>query len=383
MGVGRVLTRLFPTEAMRARERHRTRLRLEALEERANPSDLTWIGINGGAWSDPSNWDQDRLPTASDTLHFGPGANTSSSDDIQNLTVFEIVCDSNYTGTISIGDVQLNVTRDFISYGQVAIGPFGPMELDVGRTFDVHGHLSTDGMLFDVPVISAGTLSLETGSSWFVNARTAVNADVEQAGTLDMVGRLDISGAYHLLPAGVVTLNGDDNDEIHYSGLTPIQLDGTVYLDGGLIASNAGVNLTGSLLESGFATVQGTLTNVSGRIDFVGGPNNSNLTVTGDFTQLINGTLIMHVWMGEINDQLNVGGVLHLGPPGTAGQGGTLTVIDAGVAGLSTFHIINVNGFEGTFTTIDLPPTVWVIGWVTNPPPSTYQYSFVLGGDGP
>src|SRR5262245_57424502 len=172
MGLGKTLaTLLLPGEA-RTRERHRTFLRVEPLEDRANPSDLVWISPTGGAWSDPANWDQGRTPTALDTLHFGPGANTSSFDDIPNLTVFEIVCDPGYSSTISIGDVRLDVTRDFISRGGVSMGPFGPVELHVGRTFEVNGHLTTDGMLFDIPIISAGTLALGAGSDWFVNAAT-------------------------------------------------------------------------------------------------------------------------------------------------------------------------------------------------------------------
>lgn len=352
----------------------RATLRLEALEDRANPALLTWVGPEGGVWSDPANWDLNRLPTSSDTLVFGPGNNTGSRDDIAGLTVDGILCQSGYTGSTFIGNVELTVTNDFVSRGRVTVSAFdGPVTLDVGGDFTVAGTLVTDGWA-DIPVITATDLVLGSGSQWWVYSETSVTADVVQGGSLDVwqtgtffQGKLDVAGSYHLLTGGVITLD-EPLDELDYVGTTPMLLDGTVYLTDGRIDSNAGVDLTGDLIGSGlYATIDGDLTNVSGTVQFVGGSNNSILTVTGDFTQLIDGTLKMHVWMGGINDVLQVGGTVHLGPRGSEGigNGGTLEVLDAGLVSTSTFDLIAANdGAVGSFTAFILPPGVSVVGWI-------------------
>src|SRR4051794_39444135 len=116
-----MLGRLFAGKTHRRTRRNNVRLCLETLDERINPfGDNVWIGPEGGVWSDPANWSLGRAPTTGDTLHFGQdqygyGANTSSYDDIPNVTVGEIDT-AGFTATINIGlygGEYLGVTNDF------------------------------------------------------------------------------------------------------------------------------------------------------------------------------------------------------------------------------------------------------------------------------
>src|SRR5262249_16803919 len=92
-GIGRRRNRCAPLP--RRGSRCRTRPRLEALEDRALPSTVTWDG--GGAtsnWFDRFNWVNDVLPVAGDDLVFPAGAahltsvNDSLSDTLFNSLTF-------------------------------------------------------------------------------------------------------------------------------------------------------------------------------------------------------------------------------------------------------------------------------------------------------
>jgi hypothetical protein len=72
--------------------RHRTRLLVEVLERRIQPSTVTWTGAGGGDWATASNWSTGKLPGATDNVvipALGSGAaimHSTGDDTVASIT---------------------------------------------------------------------------------------------------------------------------------------------------------------------------------------------------------------------------------------------------------------------------------------------------------
>lgn len=99
----------------------RRRPGLEALEDRCVPTVLTWIGPNGGLWSNPANWGG-QAPRTGDTVQFGSsfgGAVTSSVDDISGLSVAYMTIDSSF-GTTYGAAIPITLNQSLTVEGQLS-----------------------------------------------------------------------------------------------------------------------------------------------------------------------------------------------------------------------------------------------------------------------
>jgi hypothetical protein len=79
--------------------------RLEELESRHCPANISWIGgVNSdGLWSTPANWNLNRRPEAGDTIVFNPGSNhPDSTADIQAGLWDTIKISGGYNGSLTI-----------------------------------------------------------------------------------------------------------------------------------------------------------------------------------------------------------------------------------------------------------------------------------------
>lgn len=92
----RATRRTTTIERPKAR-RSAVRARLELLEDRVQPSTVTWINPAGGDWDNPANWQdqstgQNRVPGASDDAVIDLGANnftvthSAGTDAVNSLT---------------------------------------------------------------------------------------------------------------------------------------------------------------------------------------------------------------------------------------------------------------------------------------------------------
>ena len=107
------------------------RPRLEYLEDRCTPANLTWVGAAGGLWSVPTNWSAAQVPLAADTVIFdatqGVGANTASKMDLGGVASYHVaslVTRNGYNQKITL---NVNLFVDVLSLKTVAevTGPGG------------------------------------------------------------------------------------------------------------------------------------------------------------------------------------------------------------------------------------------------------------------
>jgi hypothetical protein len=356
------LSRLFRTRKGIAR-RPRVRLRLELLDERITPyGDNVWIGPENGLWSNPDNWSLDRIPTTGDVLHFGAGqfgvgTDTTSFNDIDNLSVHEIDT-AGFTKTIWINNgISLAVEEDFVQWGTLEV--HYDASIDVGNYLYINGTLETGGDELAPATIEAGNIVVECYGTWINEAGTVTNVTANQlyqGGLLwiQTESVLNLDGAYRLLPCGTLKLDG----EFNIFSITPALINGTV-IGSGRITSTGGIviNTGGVFHVTGEMVVGGDLINNEGTIRFYNTEPRLTFTITGNYTQYILGTLDI-----DWTNSLSVGG--------TASLNGTLKV--RGEVELTGFpddpeaYLIWASSGIGDFATKDIepvPPAGWV--WAT------------------
>jgi hypothetical protein len=246
----RLLNRtLFSHRTAPTSHRCKVKLVLEELAERITPS-TTNVWVHGGTttnWSEAANWSLGHVPHAGEIIEFGAGtgfSNTDAQDDVSSITVDGIQCDSGYTGTITVNGVTLNVTGDFVQYGILTGG--GAATISVGNDFLIFGELDS----FDL-TINGGAMIVETPGFWYTIG-TPVNATVQVYGTQILPYNMNmgaevttITGSYYLGPFGSLEIL--HANEFDYSGTTSMLLDGTAVLSEGLLTSNAGITVGGTL----------------------------------------------------------------------------------------------------------------------------------------
>jgi hypothetical protein len=381
-------------------------LSFDFLEERDVPAPLVWIGDENGVWSDSSNWidfntSEHRTPEATDTLVFGElnGTNTSSIDDIPDLTVANITEGSGFDGQIDIHNSVglLDVTNNSTFYGKVivraeatfesgAIYLFGELEtqtepmvftevlhtslLNIPTTgkFSITGTTASAQMTVDV-------LTMGSGSTWDI----ATGLSVSFVGGVGSSGDITVAAATSVSVSGTWSSSGhltlDDGSTLAVSGSSPVSLSGDTTTIGSVIIDAASVqfNAPGVLeLESPFGndglTVTGDLAIQSGTVQFDN--LNTNLFVGGNFSVNL-GTLKMNVSFNQgLSNVIVVNGDVSLN------QGGAnLDIVDLDSPGPlpQIFTFITCQSGSGGFQNIFTDDTGTNAGWVSNGQSDSYQ----------
>ncbi|MBI1830055.1 MAG: hypothetical protein HYR84_01230, partial [Planctomycetes bacterium] len=278
--------------APKARRRPPTRLAVEVLEDRVNPSSFNWTGAGGdNLWENPANWDQiDHLPTIDD----------SASIATANAPIV------NQQGNIAVGFLMDSTAYDLIIHGNLTVGQ-GAM---------ISGRLVVDGSVTAASGIGntisadsldlAGQIHLAAGSQLSLFGTTSMlhtGAAIDGDGTLNNFGTLAIDGdatvnnltdAGNLAAPGVLTITGTMNWQAGALAKDAYGNPGT--LD---IAPAAALNIAGSTT----LTIDAWTINDYGTINWTGGDvNNADSTVNiasgASFTITADGA----TWHDSLND---------------------------------------------------------------------------------
>ena len=111
---------LMPARRPAVPQSRRARPRLEVLEDRNAPAMLTWAGAAGGLWSVGGNWTGGTgvAPANNDTLLLAK--NTSSQDDIANLSLFKLDIQNTYKSTLTLAqDLTVTGTVNMAGAGKI------------------------------------------------------------------------------------------------------------------------------------------------------------------------------------------------------------------------------------------------------------------------
>jgi len=348
------------------------RLCLEVFEERTVPTTLTWIGPNGGSWSEPANWSTDTVPTTGDDLHFGSGgANTNSNDDMDALSVHSITCDSGFTGTIQMVDVHLTVTQTFTQRGGLQITSNTSADTDLTvATLDIGGTVSSYGTDLG---ISANTTTTQQGSSWTIYGTTILSgSSLTQNGTISVVYQFstpvfNVGTSYDIGNTGTLSIQ---EGEVHYTGSPVWTVEGTINVNTGTVTNSNLLRLqrtpthTGTLRVSGQLDMTGNLENKAGLVYI---ELEEGFYLSGNYTELddvILGVSYASTLQIEVS---GAGAYGHFHISGTATLSGVLRVTAVGqLAQNALFSLVSATTRSGDFG-VDLPPPPagqsWSYGW--------------------
>ncbi len=257
----------------------KSRLRVEALEERCLLSTLTWTGTNSGNWSDTGNWSGGVAPSAgsTDTLVFPTGGlNQVMNNDIAGLTE-----DIQFTGG------SYDITGNTFSLGStgVQVSSSVSSQIDADVNIATNTSIQDNGTLLLTGTLTGSspttlTLSGSTGTTTYGGASLFTGSTLVAEGTLDlnsgtattMVGPLQIGGVSGFTnPASVVGLG-----PISAFGSNPdvtVNSNGTLDLSGeGGGVSETVNNLT---ISDGIVSPAPSGLSVAGSLSMTGGSINS------------------------------------------------------------------------------------------------------------
>lgn len=341
------LSRTSPRRADRARQaaRRRSVFMLERVEDRTLLSGI-WTGAGGdGLWSTTTNWSDNKLPTATETVTLDDtdtvilDINTS----IRSLIIKEAASLTlNADQTLSVNaNVNSNVAQGFNQTDTSTVTGAG--------TLAVGGNFTKDGGSFTATNVTLVGVrqSTITSDAAFTNvtiAYTGQHLTISVDKPLNVNGALNITG-YNTI-TGVINAKGAVTTSATYSSNG--SLGGTLNLvgagqtltgtgDGALprvVNSQQGTNntlvLTGSITPDRWTQVQGKLSAGTSTTTFRRGTSGTDVTVDTGTTQL--GNVAVNVGPNFIVKQLNVGGDLKLQSVGNfiKAAGGADTVNVAG-----------------------------------------------------
>jgi hypothetical protein len=312
---------------LRTGSRHRTRLLVETLEERIQPSTVTWTGAGGGDWATVSNWSTGELPGSTDdvvipTLGTGAAITHSSGNDTVasitsstnlvlsggNLTVNGNLQEAsgttftlkggNLANAAVTGGVRFVLTGQggVISQVTIAAGVTMDATQDFGSPHEdytyVRGGLTLNGtlrlgsaggssfaqLIFQGSQTLGGTGSVVYGASTS-NALYAYGNGSTLPATLTIGSGVSIQGGNGTV-SGYYTVSSTDsiinNGTITVGSGQTLNLGGVNWVNNGSINTNgATVNLGGSFTTAGL----GHFNSAGGTVNLIGTLNNAGATL--------------------------------------------------------------------------------------------------------
>ena len=325
----------------------------------------TWIGSTGGAWEDPANWQDGRVPGAGFRVEIPDFAGqitvtysaASGTTELRSLESFESL--RLIGGTLGLGfDVE----------DLSLIGPDATLSIEAG-TLAGAGTLTVEGALQQTGGSQAGTGTtvIEAGATASLGDADVLRALVNRG----MLALADTTFAADLVNAGELVIDGNvsiPGGLRQTAGSTSVGIDGTLTLGG------TGLSLAGGRID-GDGRLLGDVDNSGGVV--APGASPGTLSISGNYVQGPGGTLAMEVGglsTGLDSDLLDVGD--------SAVLDGTLSVSlingFAPVADDLLTLIQAAEGVTGTFAT-----TVYPAGYVGTPQYGSNAFALSLAANVP
>lgn len=303
--------------------------------DRADADEFNWGGVTGH-WSNPEKWDENVVPTASDTANFSSGDGSIESEhSIDTLNVSGAFLEINPDGVLNVTTL-LDVTSGwFVGDGSFNVGDDGTITQSGGTVSGLH--------------ISTPSYTQSGGENTaFVTASTYNHAGGSMGGEL-------IADTYNLTDASATSTNGSIEAAVLFA-LSPTSDTATV---------DAHLTGTGSLVKSGDSTVvltnaandfTGTVSIEAGTLEVVNDalPDDATVSIDSGATLAMK-TFIEMAFMGTMSGEgsltkeedgiLTLGGEVALGT--LAVNYGTLEIGTGTSKNTASFGSVSI-GEEGT-----------------------------------
>jgi hypothetical protein len=369
-----------PIRSRRSASRRR-RPRLEELEVRLAPANITWTNPNGGDWDTASNWSGNAVPGPGDDAtigDLGPDAaifhGTSATDSVHSITSNTIIILS--AGTLSVSGTLSDTGVDggvYLSGGTLA-------DATIASGTTIQTFQKATGTLQDVTV--AGSLVLPDGSNGKSSSITVAGAGLTLQGgsvTINYADSLVFSGTQTLGGSGTVTFNGGGSITDSGTGnVLTIAAGVTVNGDGGgtIDAGTAALDNLGTLSDALASFTQppltvngtnwvndGTIEGLSGGAVFLSGswtndaPNPNSVPPTNPQILANGGSVdLSGTWSNSGTISLTNSGALYLDGTFTLAELGTLTRTPI------TTGSVNISGtLDLTGQTLDTSTGAWTL----------------------
>lgn len=252
----------------------------------------SWIGPNGGDWSDSANWLGARVPGDRNDPFFVPGSIVQIKGPLQGSTgLGEITLGGNEFSTGVILIDSLNGIR--LNNGRIVLGEETPGFVPNSLLF------VRDGRLVAGPEL---TFELER------NAGRSIPVFVEEGRTFEVNGQFSGVGGFAAAGPGTIIISNVNTHE----GPTAVNSGELLVLNGGKISNDVFVS-GGSLVNRG--TIGGMLS-VAGGDSTNTGTVDGAITVTGGTLNIVGGSYgggLINQFGGELNVQGALSGAnLHI-----------------------------------------------------------------------
>jgi hypothetical protein len=243
---------------------------------------ITWTGIFGGNWSDPTGWSSGGVPRAGDTVSLSQilnGPYTVHLDASEGAYAALTISAANATLALYTGGLTLSVTgATTLSAGDVAIA--GDAALDTGTFRETGGFLGmSDGVLgvTGQATLAGGGLAVWGGALQAAALDFAGGSFGISGGEVDVTNQVSVDGGTAgfyggALSAGSLAMS---SGSLGMSGGS-ITISGALTLSGGTLAlyNPAATLAAGSLTQTGGSLgMSGGTLSVGGLADFIGGTN--------------------------------------------------------------------------------------------------------------
>jgi hypothetical protein len=369
--IGRI-AKLFEGKPRSRPNRLRSRPMVEALEDRTVPA-VVWIGPVGGSnlWSNPLNWldgnGTNHVPGAVDVVDFGTsfgGTNSSSVDNIANLTVAGVSCDNSFTSAITLGLTSGSPVTLTLG-GGAGIADFN---LDAGGTLNLNTGSSTASTTLNVghDFWALGTVNLgantltSVGDQFQAEGKLALATIPQPNPTTVTSSVFVVSGALTVTSSAVLSTN---TLQIAPGGTAAVSVMGSI-VDTGLFTNAGAITLTKGTLVANQGLTNANTINTVGPDAIIGNVTNSgnitwlgalhNLNITGNYSGL--GSLNMRIngAIPDANDTLRISGSASL-------SNGILNVTNIGgpIGRARGWHLIFAASIDSTFWLANLPAPLY------------------------
>ncbi len=326
------------------------------------PTASTWYGGYSTDWNNPTNWTPPwEIPGSIQPV---PGATTSVTIP-GNGTYFPVLTNSQTIGTLTMnqggGSVTLNAGTLTVGSGGIVVGGGSTVTINSGASVTSSGAVTAGGT-WTVGGTLTGTVSLNSGSSFTVNAGATLNTSTgginlnSGGGSLNLYGTLN-NGANALvvdtsltvsggsLTSGAISVPGGGTMTVTNSTVT----GGVLTISGGTLTVNSGTTFTATAVTASsgtFTITNSTLTAGSGALTVSGATVtlNSGATLTSGAVSATSGSLTLN------NATLNCGAITGGGASITLNSGASVNSTGGGASTISGGSFTVNSGATASFS---------------------------------
>ena len=235
-----------------------------------SPNVLNWTNALGGNWSDPANWDANRVPVATDNVFIELDGTYTVTLDVAAAVDALTVGGASGMQTLALSSSTLT-----LSGTGATVGGTGALDMN-GATLTGTGSLSSAGVVrvsggvavLDIALTNSGSLDVQSGglevkrggtSTGTINTVTGTSTTVS-AGTVDITGGSTTADGSLVVLAGA-TLRFSAGTHT-FSASSSVSGAGDIDFAGGLVTLVGSYSVTGTSTEisGGTAFFQNTTT---------------------------------------------------------------------------------------------------------------------------